>query len=190
MSARQLARLLDNIALFAEFCREQGCWDAPWRFPSDHARFLYFLHEDRLPDYAPHEDFAAEVVLLSGLPGAGKDHWAATHLPGWPVIALDDLRQELDVLPTDKQGAVLQRGARTGPRASACRSVLRMERHESESFGARRVHPPVCGVSGADTHRLRGGVRRETGAAEPAAAGAGAAQGHRAPAPGAGRCLT
>ena len=106
---QDLTRLLDNMALFAEFCREQGCWDAPWRFPSDHARFLYFLHEDRLPDYAPHEDFAAEAVLLSGLPGAGKDHWAATHLPGWPVVSLDELREELDVLPTDKQGAVLNR---------------------------------------------------------------------------------
>ena len=106
---QDLSRLLDNIALFAEFCREQGCWQAPWLFPSDHARFLYFLHEGRLPDYPPHEDFAAEVVLMSGLPGAGKDHWIAANLPGWPVVSLDDLREELDVSPSDQQGPVLNR---------------------------------------------------------------------------------
>jgi predicted kinase len=103
------SRLLDNVALFAEFCREQGCWQAPWPFPSDHARFLYFLNVGRLPDYAPHEDFTAEVVLMSGLPGAGKDHWIAANLSGWPVVSLDELREELDVAPTDEQGLVLNR---------------------------------------------------------------------------------
>jgi predicted kinase len=108
---RDLERLLDNIALFAEFCREQGCWNSPWLFPSDHARFLYFLRQDqdRLPDYPPHEDFNTEVVLMAGLPGAGKDHWTATHLPGWPVVSLDNLREELDVAPNEAQGPVLSR---------------------------------------------------------------------------------
>ena len=57
------------------------------------------------------------MVLLSGLPGAGKDHWVRTQLPGWPVIALDDLREELDVSPTDEQGTVLNR-AREQARAT------------------------------------------------------------------------
>jgi putative nucleotidyltransferase with HDIG domain len=100
---------LKPFYLLGEFCREQDCWQAPWPFPSDHARFLYFLDEGRLPDYPPHEDFAAEVVLMSGLPGAGKDHWIAANLPGWPVVSLDELREELDLSPSDKQGPVLNR---------------------------------------------------------------------------------
>jgi predicted kinase len=106
---QDLYLLLDNIALFAEFCREQGCLDRPWSFPSDHARFLYFREEGRSPDHPPYEDFGSEVVLMSGLPGSGKDTWLAQHLPGWPVVSLDELREELDIGPTDTQGAVLSR---------------------------------------------------------------------------------
>lgn len=105
---RDLPRLLDNIALFADFCREQNCLSEPWNFPSHHARFLYFREPDRAPDYPPHEDFSCDVVVLSGLPGAGKDHWKRVNLPDWPVVSLDDLREELDVDPDGKQGPVLQ----------------------------------------------------------------------------------
>jgi putative nucleotidyltransferase with HDIG domain len=100
-------RLLDNIALFREFCGEQGCLSVPRAFASDHARFLYFLHPGRYPDAPAHEDFRAEVVLLSGLPGAGKDHYFRTHLADWPIISLDAVRSELDIDPSDDQGAVL-----------------------------------------------------------------------------------
>jgi putative nucleotidyltransferase with HDIG domain len=100
-------RLLDNIALFREFCGEQGCLSAPRAFASDHARFLYFLHPNRYPDAPAYEDFRAEVVLLSGLPGSGKDHYVRTHLADWPVISLDTVRAELDIDPSDDQGAVL-----------------------------------------------------------------------------------
>src|SRR5437764_2457119 len=106
---QDLDRLLDNIALFAEFCREQGCLDRPYAFPSDHARFLYFRPGDRSPDFVPYEVSGPEVALMSGLPGAGKDRWLRTELPGWPVISLDELREELDVAPTAAQGAVLNR---------------------------------------------------------------------------------
>jgi predicted kinase len=100
-------RLLDNVALFAEYAREQGCLACPHPFPSDHARFLYFQHEGRHPDAPAHEDFRAEVVLLSGLPGAGKDHYARRHLADHPVVALDDVRQELDIDPAETQGVVV-----------------------------------------------------------------------------------
>src|SRR5262249_62275029 len=70
-------RLLDNVALFAEYCREEGCLTGPRAFPSDHSRFWYFLEEGRPIDFCAHEDFRAEVVLMSGLPGAGKSNWVS-----------------------------------------------------------------------------------------------------------------
>jgi predicted kinase len=107
--APDVQRLLDNVGLFAEFCREQGCLECPRPFASEQARFLYFQDAGRHPDSPAHEDFRSEAVLLSGLPGSGKDHWIAAHLPHWPLISLDALRDELDVAPTDTQGPVLAR---------------------------------------------------------------------------------
>jgi len=100
-------RLLDNVALFAEHCREEGCLDGPRPFASEHARFLYFQQPERHPDAPAHADFRAEAVLLSGLPGSGKDHHAREHFADRPVIALDELRAELEVEPTDSQGEVI-----------------------------------------------------------------------------------
>ncbi len=100
-------RLLDNIALFREYAAEQNCLSTPRVFASDHARFLYFQHSDRHPDAPAHEDFRAEVVLMSGLPGSGKDHYIRRHLADRSVVSLDALRAELDVDPGDAQGAVV-----------------------------------------------------------------------------------
>jgi putative nucleotidyltransferase with HDIG domain len=105
---RDPQRMLDNVALFAEFCREEGCLDRPWAFPSDHARFVYFREDNRSPDFAPHEEFGSEVVLISGMPGVGKDTWIRSQLPDWPVVSLDELREELEVDPAGEQGPVLQ----------------------------------------------------------------------------------
>ena len=104
---RDQQRLLDNIALFTEFCAEHGCLAQPWPFASDHSRFLYFRSPDRDPGYAAHDDTRCEMVLMSGLPGSGKDHWIA-HNTDLPVISLDALRETMDATSTGNQGAVIQ----------------------------------------------------------------------------------
>lgn len=109
-------RLRDNIALFEELCRERGCWDGPFPFPSAHSRFLYFRTPGRSPDYHAHDDTRGEVVVLSGLPGSGKDRWLAQAAPELPVVSLDAIRDELGVDPTDHQAPVLDR-ARAEARA-------------------------------------------------------------------------
>jgi predicted kinase len=105
-------RLLDQIELFRELARERGCWQAPWPFASDHARFVYFQSAARGAPrslHAPaHDDTRFEVTVMSGLPGAGKDTWVATHARDLPVVSLDALRAELDVDPDDAQGGVVK----------------------------------------------------------------------------------
>lgn len=101
------ADALERIDLFQELCAELGCIDRPYPFPSDHARFWYFRRSDRDPAWDAHDDSRLEVVLLSGLPGAGKDHWAATHLPGMPVVSLDKVRTELGIGAREGQGRVV-----------------------------------------------------------------------------------
>jgi predicted kinase len=101
-------RLLDSVALSAEYCAEQGCLTRPYPFPSDHARFLYFRRADRDPQYAAFDTTRCEAVLLCGLPGAGKDTWLGANLPDWPVVSLDALRAQLGIGADEPQGQVGQ----------------------------------------------------------------------------------
>jgi predicted kinase len=102
------AELLDRVALFREFSRENGCLTAPRRFASGHSRFVYFRRSEASPDHEAYDDTRFEVILMSGLPGAGKDTWIQAHLPEWPVVSLDRIRRELDVEPTDDQAPVIE----------------------------------------------------------------------------------
>jgi predicted kinase len=97
----------DQVALFGEFCRDEGCFDRPRAFASDHSRFLYFRRPTRDPDYAAHDDTRGEMVLLSGLPGAGKDHVARERFGDLPQVSLDGLRVTLGIDPRDDQKAVV-----------------------------------------------------------------------------------
>ena len=101
-------RLLDNIALFVEQMRDLDCWDRPYAFASDHARFLFFQSPGRSRHAPAFDDTRSEVTVLAGLPGAGKDHWIAEHGGDRAVVSLDAIRQETGVDPAAEQGAVVQ----------------------------------------------------------------------------------
>jgi predicted kinase len=99
--------LVLNVDLFAEYAAELGCLYEPYPFASDHARFAYFQSTgDRDPAYTAYDNTRSRVVVLSGLPGAGKDLWIAHHGDGRPVISLDDLRRERGV----KRGDTIAEG--------------------------------------------------------------------------------
>ena len=56
---------------------------------------------------------------MSGLPGSGKDTWVKNHRPDLPVVSLDSIRRELNIEPTENQGAVAQLAKQR------CRELLR-----------------------------------------------------------------
>jgi len=101
--------LLDRVGFFRDVASELHCSSAPYAFPSDHARMVYFEKPSGLPTYAAFDDTVCQVVLMSGLPGAGKDHWRAAKMPGAPVISLDALRLDMKIDPADDQGEVVAR---------------------------------------------------------------------------------
>ncbi|NES21226.1 MAG: AAA family ATPase [Symploca sp. SIO3E6] len=101
------AQLLERIEFFREFAQENHCFDQPYSFSTPHSRFVYFHKEHSNPNYQAYDDTRLQVVLMAGLPGAGKDTWIEENLPELPVISLDKLRQQMGIAPSDKQGAVV-----------------------------------------------------------------------------------
>lgn len=100
--------LLAKINLFIEFCQEQDCYRERRQFADDYSRFIYFQKENGDPAYQAYDATKVEVILLAGLPAAGKDTWIANNCSHLPVISLDKLREELKVSPVGEQGYVVQ----------------------------------------------------------------------------------
>jgi predicted kinase len=102
-------QLLEKIGWFEELAREQQCLESPRAFASDHTRFTYFFHQRALdPDVEIYDDSRCQVVVMSGLPGAGKDHWIQHEGRGWPVVSLDAIRRKGAIPAADNQGVVVQ----------------------------------------------------------------------------------
>lgn len=102
------AHMLEQIDLCAELAEESGCYRGPFPFPSAHTQFSYLSGRTAAPEAALYDDTWGQVILLSGLPGTGKDTWIKANCPGLPMISLDEIRKELHVLPTDKQNRVVE----------------------------------------------------------------------------------
>jgi predicted kinase len=99
--------LLDRIDLFRQYCSELGCLTQPRAFASDHSRFVYFRNQDATLHYDAYDDTRFEVIVMSGLPASGKDTWVRRHAADLPIIALDAIRAELDIAPTEPAGPVV-----------------------------------------------------------------------------------
>jgi len=120
--AKETGRPEENLHLWKLVAEERGCFNRPYPFANDHARFLYYRDQLSSLHYVPHEDYRCIVTLTSGLPGSGKDTWIERNCPKLPVVSLDSIRADLDVDATDNQGEVIQ-AAR-----EQCRKHLRVGR--------------------------------------------------------------
>ena len=100
--------LADQVELFPLFCEEHNCLHQPFPFPDEYTRFVYSRDPGRDPSYPVFDDTVCEVIMMSGLPGAGKDTWITEHGNGLPVVSLDELRKEFGISPEDNQGTIIQ----------------------------------------------------------------------------------
>ena len=100
--------VLDNIALGRETFAEHDCLTAPFAFADDASRVVFFEKPDRDPYYREFPDFRCHVTIMSGLPGAGKDHWISANRADVPMISLDNIRAEIGAPASGNQGRVLQ----------------------------------------------------------------------------------
>jgi predicted kinase len=101
-----MARVLDEIELFREVAREDGCYGTPRSFATDHTRVCYFRGTDVHPDYALHQRPGSRVVVMCGPPASGKNTWVEAHHPDLPVVSFDDAREALGLRYGRNEGAV------------------------------------------------------------------------------------
>jgi predicted kinase len=94
---------LEKTEFFNMLAEDLGCLKGPREFADEMAEFTY-LSKGGYLEYVPFDETKFEVVMMSALPGSGKDTYIANNLKGWGVVSLDDIRIELGVKPTDKSG--------------------------------------------------------------------------------------
>lgn len=97
---------VETVRLCAELAEEKSCLKGPFPFPSSFAEHAYLSGRKIQPGQDLYDDTWGEVILMSGLPGAGKDTWIREYAGGLPVISLDEIRRELHVSPREPQGRV------------------------------------------------------------------------------------
>ena len=98
---------LEKIAYCALLAEESGCLTGPYRFCDPYSQWAYMRGKTAWRDQPLYRDTWGEVILLSGLPGTGKDTWIRKHHPDLPMVSLDELRLRLHISPTDKQAPVV-----------------------------------------------------------------------------------
>ncbi len=118
----EMSRPEENLQFWKLVAEENDCFEQPYPFANDQARFLFYRQKEPNLHYVPFEDYRSTVTMMSGLPGSGKDTWLATNRPDLPVVSLDGVRSELEIDPTDDQGEVVQVGR------ERCREFLRSGR--------------------------------------------------------------
>jgi putative nucleotidyltransferase with HDIG domain len=106
--AKETTRPEENLHLWKMVAEERDCFGNPYPFANDQARFLFYRGELSSLHYKPQEEYRCTVTLMSGLPGAGKDTWLSQQDSTLPVVALDAIRDSLDIDATDNQGEVIQ----------------------------------------------------------------------------------
>lgn len=113
--ADSLGRIADDVADQAQtvhLCRSTaesaGCLHSPGSFASALTQYAFLKGKSVWAGQALYDESWGTCIILSGLPGTGKDTWIRRNHPEIPTVCLDDLRRKMGVQPTDEQGAVIQ----------------------------------------------------------------------------------
>ena len=106
--ADDVAEGLERVELARMAAEDAGCLDGPYRFADGFTKLAWLSGRNVQPDQPLFDDSWGAVIMLSGLPGTGKDTWIRENCPGYPVVSLDDIRAELKTGPEDGQGRVVQ----------------------------------------------------------------------------------
>ena len=100
---------LAQVELTRMLAEEAGCLNRPYPFADSYTKHAYLSGRNVQPDQTLYDDTWGEVIMLSGLPGTGKDTWAGQQHPDMPMVSLDRIRAEMGIRPADNQGEAVQK---------------------------------------------------------------------------------
>ena len=106
--AKDINEVLAQVELARMMAEEAKCLYAPYPFADGFTKRAYLSGRNVSQDQTLYDDTWGEVIMLSGLPGTGKDTWISNHYPDMPMVSLDRFRTELEIKPTENQGKVIQ----------------------------------------------------------------------------------
>ncbi len=102
------AARLEDIALFRALAEEAGCLQRPFPYPDHCSRWADMTGRAAAPGQRVYDPAWGTVIMVSGLPGTGKDTYIENHYGGLPTVSLDAVRKELGAAPGDGGGAVVR----------------------------------------------------------------------------------
>lgn len=85
--------LLEKVQFAEELAKENGCYTSAVPFASPVTKRAWFSGRKVSPDVPLYDHTWGEVILMSGLPGTGKDTWIQNNCD-LPMISLDAIRKE------------------------------------------------------------------------------------------------
>ncbi|MBE6665178.1 MAG: HD domain-containing protein [Ruminococcaceae bacterium] len=101
---------LEKLAYCRMLADEIGCTEKTFPFADTFSERAYFKGKTEWKEQSLFSDAWGEVILLSGLPGTGKDTWISKNFPELSIVSLDDIRKKLGILPKENQGRVIAAG--------------------------------------------------------------------------------
>ena len=115
--SKNVQKNLDELDLLELTLKEMGenldCnpFHEPWPFTTSEARMKYLRSGNKgSAFYMPENRHRGRMILLSGLPGGGKNTLIDRCFPEINTVSLDDIRGQMNVGWTDNQGQVVQAG--------------------------------------------------------------------------------
>ena len=93
--------LLEQVMYFKEYAIELGCYKEKRQFANSYTRFLYLNCNSIWYGDEVFDNRQFKVIMMVGIPLAGKDSYIEKNFKDLPVISLDDIRKELKIDPKD-----------------------------------------------------------------------------------------
>lgn len=101
-------KTIEAVELFRLGCEDLFLWGAGCSSGNPYT-WQKFMNspETVAPEYPIVRPNGSDVIMLSGLPGMGKDYWAKKNVPDLPVLSYDDMRLSMNVVHGEKTGEVV-----------------------------------------------------------------------------------